>query len=107
MKMNAYKDFHIFAYMSAIKTCVAGLILKDKNAQKLLKVFFIFLSNCFNLLIIIFKNPRPIEDFNSLRYFSHNLKTLILKMMVVLRIHNSLTSLANFSFSVNLLKICP
>ena len=33
MKMNAYKDFHIFACMSVIKTCVTGLVLKDKNAQ--------------------------------------------------------------------------
>ena len=55
MKMNAYKDFHIFACMSVMKTCVTGLVLKDKNAQKLLKVFFIFLANCFNVLMIIFK----------------------------------------------------
>ena len=33
MKMNAYKDFHIFACMSVIKTCVTGLFLRDKNAQ--------------------------------------------------------------------------
>ena len=30
--MNAYKDFHAFAYISMIKTCVTGLVLKDKNA---------------------------------------------------------------------------
>ena len=29
--MYAYKDFH--AYISMIKTCVTGLVLKDKNAQ--------------------------------------------------------------------------
>ena len=40
-------------------------------------------------------------------YIWHNLKTLILKMMVVLWNPNSLTSLANFSFSLNLLKTCP
>ena len=33
MEMNAYKDFHIFACMFVIKTCVRGLVLKDKNAQ--------------------------------------------------------------------------
>ena len=32
-EMNAYKDFHIFACMSVIKTCVTGLVLKDKDAQ--------------------------------------------------------------------------
>ena len=37
----------------------------------------------------------------------HNLKTLILKMIVVLWIPNSLTSLASFSFSLNPLKTCP
>ena len=29
MKMNAYKDFHIFACLPVIKTCVTGLVLKD------------------------------------------------------------------------------
>ena len=53
--MNAYKDFHTLTCISVIKTCVTGLVLKDKNAQKLLKVFFIFLANCFNVLMIIFK----------------------------------------------------
>ena len=33
MKINAYKDFHIFACISVIKTCVTDLVLKDKNAQ--------------------------------------------------------------------------
>ena len=33
MKMNAYKEFHIFACMSVIKIYVAGLVLKDKKAQ--------------------------------------------------------------------------
>ena len=33
MKMNAYKDFHIFAYMFVVKTYVTDLVLKDKNAQ--------------------------------------------------------------------------
>ena len=56
--MNAYKDFHIFACMSVIKTYVTGLVLKDENAQKLLKVFFIFLTNCFNVLMIIFRKPQ-------------------------------------------------
>ena len=31
--MDGYKDFHIFACMSVIKTCVTDLVLKDKNAQ--------------------------------------------------------------------------
>ena len=30
--MNAYKDFHAFTYISMIKTCVTGLVLKDENA---------------------------------------------------------------------------
>ena len=29
--MNAYKDFHIFACISVIKTCVTDLVLKNKN----------------------------------------------------------------------------
>ena len=33
MKINAYKEFHIFACMSVIKTYVTGLDLKDQNAQ--------------------------------------------------------------------------
>ena len=33
MEMNAYEDFHIFGCMSVIKTCVTGLVLKDKNAE--------------------------------------------------------------------------
>ena len=33
MKMNAYKDFYIFAFKSVIKTYVTDLALKDKNAQ--------------------------------------------------------------------------
>ena len=53
--MNACKDFHIFACISVIKTCLTDLVLKDKNAQKLLKVFFIFFANYFNVLMIIFK----------------------------------------------------
>ena len=57
-EMNAQKDFHIFTCISVIKTCVTGLVLKDKNAQKLLKVFFIFLANCFNVLMIIFKKSQ-------------------------------------------------
>ena len=32
-KMDAYKDFHIFACMSVIKACVTDLVLKGKNAQ--------------------------------------------------------------------------
>ena len=56
MKMNAYKDFYIFACMSVIKTYVTDLVLKDKNTQKLLKVFFIFLANCFNVFVIILHN---------------------------------------------------
>ena len=31
MKINAYKDYHIFACMCLIKTCVTGLVLKDKT----------------------------------------------------------------------------
>ena len=33
MKMNAYKELHIFARMSVIKIYITGLVLKDKNAQ--------------------------------------------------------------------------
>ena len=33
MKMNVYKEFHIFACMSVIKIYVIGLVLKNKNAQ--------------------------------------------------------------------------
>ena len=106
MEMNAYKDFHIFACMSVIKTCVTGLVLKDKNAQHW-KSFSFILQITLMSLWQFFKNPKPIKDFNSLWYFSHNLKILILKMMVVLWILNSLTSLANFSFSLNLLETCP
>ena len=29
--MNAYKDFHTLTCISVIKTCVTGLVLKDKN----------------------------------------------------------------------------
>ena len=57
MKMNAYKDFYIFACMSVIKTCVTDLVLKDKNAQHW-KSFSFSSQNCFNVLMIIFKKPQ-------------------------------------------------
>ena len=31
-RMNAYEDFHVFACISVIKTCVTDLVLKNKNA---------------------------------------------------------------------------
>ena len=86
-EMNAQKDFHIFTCISVIKTCVTGLVLKDKNAQKskrLFKIFFIFPANCFNVLVTIFKKSNPIKYLISLGYLSHNLKTLILKIIVFL-----------------------
>ena len=70
----------------------------------MLKIFFVFLANCFNVLIIFLKNSKPFGYLSSLGYFSHNLKTLFLK---ILWIPNSLTSLTNFSFSLNLLNTCP
>ena len=33
MKIDAYKDFHIFVCISVMKTCVTDLVLKDKNTQ--------------------------------------------------------------------------
>ena len=33
LKIDAYKDFHIFACMPVMKTYVTDLVLKDKNAQ--------------------------------------------------------------------------
>ena len=33
MKIDAYKDFHIFACITVIKTYVTGLVLKDKDGQ--------------------------------------------------------------------------
>ena len=89
--MKAWKEFHIFTCISVIKTCVTGLVLKDKNTQnskKLWKIFFIFSANCFNVLVIVLKNPYRIEDLNSLGYISYNLKTLISKIIVFLRIPN-------------------
>ena len=87
MEMNAYEEFHIFACMSVVKTYVRGLVLKDKK-HSALKIFFIFFANCFNVLIIIqqnpYKNPKTLEDVNSLGYFLHNLNTLISQMIVVL-----------------------
>ena len=47
------------------------------------------------------------EDFNSLGYFWHNLKTLILKIIAFLWITNSATISVNFFFSLNFLKTCP
>ena len=47
------------------------------------------------------------EDVNSLGYFLHGLNTSVLQIIVVLWIPNSLTSLANFSFSLDFLKTCP
>ena len=102
--MNAYKD--IFVCMSVIKNCVTGLVLKDKNAQHR-KSFSFSLQIALMSLWWFLKNAKPMEDFNKLRYFLRNLRILILKMMVVLWLPNSLTSLANFSFSLNLLKTCP
>ena len=32
-EMNAYKDFHAFTCISMIKTCVADLVLKNKDAN--------------------------------------------------------------------------
>ena len=33
LKIDAYKDFHIFACMPVMKTYITDLVLKDKNAQ--------------------------------------------------------------------------
>ena len=106
MEMNAYKDFHIFACMSVIKTCVTGLVLKDKDVQHW-KSISSFSQIALMSLWSTLKNPKPIEDASSFGYFLHILNILILKMIVVLWIPNSLTSFANFSFSLNLLKTCP
>ena len=57
MKINAYKDFHIFACIPVIKSSVTDLILKDKK-RSTLKIFFIFLANCFNVLMITFKKAQ-------------------------------------------------
>ena len=61
-KINAYSNenecierLSYFTCISVIKTCVTGLVLKDENAKKLLKIFFVFLTNCFNVLKKIFK----------------------------------------------------
>ena len=104
--MNAYKEFHISACMPVIKTCVTGLVLKDKNAQHW-KSFSFSSQIALMSLWYFLKNPKPIEDFNSLGYFSHNLKTLISKIMVLLWILNSLTMLANFSFCLYFSKTFP
>ena len=32
-KMNAYKDFHAFTYLSMVNTCVTDLVLKNKSAN--------------------------------------------------------------------------
>ena len=62
-KINTYSNesecierLSYFTSMSVIKTCVTGLVLKDKNAQKLWKIFFIFLANLFNVPMIVCKN---------------------------------------------------
>ena len=68
-----------------IKTCVTGLVLKDKNPRKNFRKSSSFsLQTALMSLLEFFKNPNPIEDLNSLGYLSHNLKTLILKIIVFL-----------------------
>ena len=97
---------HINTFISLIKICVTNLVLKDKNAQHWKSFSFsskIALMSLWQFL----KNLNPAEDFNNLGCFLHSSKILILKMMIALWILNSLTSLANFSFSLNLLKTCP
>ena len=47
------------------------------------------------------------DDPNNLRYLSHNLKTLILNIIVFLWIPNRLTSFTNFCLSLNFLKTLP
>ena len=83
--------------MYVINTCITHLVLKDKNAQHW-KYFSFSWQIALMSLWYSFKNPKPIEDVNSLGYFLHNLNTLILQMMVVLWISNSQMSLANISF---------
>ena len=53
------------------------------------------------------KNPKLMDELSSLGYFSHNLKILILKIIVVLCIPSLLTSVINFSLSLNFLKTLP
>ena len=99
--MNAYKYFHI-----SNKDLRNNLVLKDKNAQHWKSFSY---SSQISLMSLwqFLKNPSPIEDFNSLGCFLHNLKTLILKIIVFLWIPNSVESLINFPFSINFLKTYP
>ena len=83
--------------MYVIKTCITHLVLKDKNAQHW-KSFSFSSQIALMSLWYSLKNPKPIEDVNSLGYFLHNLNTLILQMMVVLWFSNLQMSLANISF---------
>ena len=53
------------------------------------------------------KNSKPINDPNNLGYLSHNLRTLILNIIVFLWIPNWLTNLINFSFYLDFLKTLP
>ena len=85
-----------------------GIDVNKTSASKKCKLFsllvferyWVYVCNkCHDLLTIAY-------SLKDLGCFLHNLKILIQKIIVVLWILNSLTSLTNFSFSLNFLKTC-
>ena len=69
---------HIFACVPVIKTCVTDLVLKDKK-RSALKIFFILFTNCFNVLIIIFKKSQAYRRLQQFGVFVAQFKNINFK----------------------------
>ena len=63
-----------------------------------------FYAYCFNVFVIIFTKFLAYRRLQQFRLSSHNLKTLILNIIVLLWVPNQLTNFTNFSLPVNFLK---
>ena len=82
-------------------------IFSQINDFYLFKLCLIFFTNLFNILVIVFKKPNVTDVFINLVCLSINFTIFILNIIVLLCTLNSLTSLMNFSLSLNLLKTLP
>ena len=66
-----------------------------------------FVTNLLNIPVIVFKKPNVLDDFINLECLSISLKISILNIIALLCTLNILTSLMNFSLSLNRLKTFP
>ena len=87
--MNAYKDFHAFTCVSVTKTCVADLVLKNKNVishsclKKLLGYFHKCVFSIKSRLSLLKHQRWANEKLNISLYVRVHAKTMLKKFCVL------------------------